>query len=339
MQVRRTRWNSGVKSVAVAIALALAVCGVLPALAENVVPVANAGPDQHDKALGALITLDGSVSSDVNGDPLTYRWSLSSPAGSAAVLANPTSVMPTFTVDRAGIYTAQLIVHDGTLSSAPDSVIITSVDATPTGNRVFFRGGYAALTSDRGGELFTDGHTGQNDGTSGYYVGGGMDLMLTRDLWGMTKNIALLGEIGVEFKRFNSETVANSDTTGVTGVSNAGRNKEQITMLTVDIAPKVKFMQGHQFPTLDHPGRVGFSRDQPDVKSDQLLGHRCAVRRRGGISDLERVVAGYGRAIPLGLQSNQHDKQLRHGGGLCSNRILKQGDGVGHALSLSLSRA
>lgn len=247
MQVRRTRWNSGVKSVAVAIALALAVCGVLPALAENVVPVANAVPDQRDKALGTLITLDGSVSSDVNGDPLTYRWSLSSPAGSAAVLANPTSVMPTFIVDRAGIYTAQLIVHDGTLSSAPDSVIITSVDATPTGNRVFFRGGYAALTSDRGGELFTDGHTGQNDGTSGYYVGGGMDLMLTRDLWGMTKNIALLGEIGVEFKRFNSETVANSDTDGVTGVSNAGRNKEQITMLTVDIAPKVKFMQGTNF--------------------------------------------------------------------------------------------
>ena len=129
----------------------------------------------------------------------------------------------------------------GTLSSAPDSVIITSVDTTSTGNRLFFRGGYAALNSGRGGELFTDGHTGQNDGTGGYYVGAGEDLMVTSDLWGMMKGIALVGEIGVEFKRWNSQTVANSDTATVTGVSNGGLTKVQITMLTVDIAPKIKF--------------------------------------------------------------------------------------------------
>lgn len=29
-------------------------------------------------------------------------------------------------------------------------------ESTVTGNRVFFRGDYAAMTSDRGGELFTD---------------------------------------------------------------------------------------------------------------------------------------------------------------------------------------
>lgn len=119
-------------------------------------------------------------------------------------------------------------------------------DTTSTGNRVFFRGGYAGLNSGRGGELFVDGHNaaGQNDGTSGYYVGAGTDLMLTRDLWGMMKSIGIVGEIGVEFKRFNSQTVANSDTTGVTGVSNGGLSKVQLTMLTVDVAPKVKFMQG-----------------------------------------------------------------------------------------------
>jgi hypothetical protein len=94
----------------------------------NVAPVANAGPDQGGKALGSLVTLDGSASSDANGDPLTYSWSLTSrPAGSAAVLANPTSVTPTFTVDLAGIYVVQLIVNDGTQSSAPNTVNIYTV--------------------------------------------------------------------------------------------------------------------------------------------------------------------------------------------------------------------
>ena len=127
---------------------------------------------------------------------------------------------------------------------------VSAEEATATGNRVFFRGGYAGLSNNRGGELFTDGHNAagiQNDGTSGYYVGGGEDIMMTRDLWGMMKGIAVVGEIGVEFKRWNSQTVANSDTTGVTGVSNAGLNKVQLTMLTVDVAPKVKFMQGTDF--------------------------------------------------------------------------------------------
>jgi hypothetical protein len=41
--------------------------------------------------------------------------------------------------------------------------------------------------------------------------------------------------------------VANSDTTGVTGVSSGGLSKVQVTMLTVDVAPKVKFRQGTDF--------------------------------------------------------------------------------------------
>ena len=125
-------------------------------------------------------------------------------------------------------------------------------EETTTGNRVFFRGGFAALNSSRGGELFTDGHNalgrGRNDDSTGYYVGAGTDLMLTKDVWGMMKGIAVLGEIGVEYKRFSSKTVANSDTPTVTGVSNGNLlNKVQVTMLTVDVAPKVKFRQGTDF--------------------------------------------------------------------------------------------
>ncbi|HEU0022273.1 MAG TPA: DUF5060 domain-containing protein, partial [Dehalococcoidia bacterium] len=52
-------------------------------------PVANAGPDQS-LAVGATVTLDGSGSSDADGDPLTFLWTLTTvPAGSAASLTGP----------------------------------------------------------------------------------------------------------------------------------------------------------------------------------------------------------------------------------------------------------
>ena len=78
------------------------------------------------------------------------------------------------------------------------------------GNMVFFRGGGAWLTNDRGNEVFTDvfGQNGTtNNGTSGWYVGGGLNLLLSHDFWGFLSNASVLGEIGVEYKRFNSQTV------------------------------------------------------------------------------------------------------------------------------------
>lgn len=102
------------------------------------------------------------------------------------------------------------------------------------------------MTSDRGGELFTDLNRTEgrsNTGNRGYYVGAGEDIMLSKDAWSMMKGISILGEIGVEFKRFGSQTVTNSAALGGTTTP----VKEQITMLTVDIAPKVKFMQGTDF--------------------------------------------------------------------------------------------
>lgn len=148
-----------------------------------------------------------------------------------------------------------------------------SAEDITTGNRVFFRGGFAALNSGRGGELFIDGHNtaGRNDGSTGYYVGAGEDIMLTRDLWGMMKGIAVVGEIGVEFKRFSSKTVANSDTTTVTGVSNGGLTKVQVTMLTVDIAPKIKFMQGSDFQPWVIPVGLDFHVISPPSNQTTVL--------------------------------------------------------------------
>ncbi len=91
---------------------------------ENSAPVADAGANQT-VFVGDTVTLDGSASSDVDGDALTYRWSLTTvPAGSAAVLSDATAVMPTFDVDVFGQYVAQLIVNDGSVDSLADTVVI-----------------------------------------------------------------------------------------------------------------------------------------------------------------------------------------------------------------------
>ncbi len=93
--------------------------------AVNDAPVAHAGTDQN-VLVGDLVTLDGILSSDANGDTITYQWTLGVPTGSFAVLTKATSVNPEFTADVAGIYTAQLIVNDGLV----DSVFVASVTIT-----------------------------------------------------------------------------------------------------------------------------------------------------------------------------------------------------------------
>jgi len=92
----------------------------------NYAPIANAGPDKYVFTT-STVTLDGSVSSDVHSDTLTYNWSMtSSPDGSTAVLSDATIMNPTFIADINGSYVFQLIVNDGTFDSIPDSVTITA---------------------------------------------------------------------------------------------------------------------------------------------------------------------------------------------------------------------
>ncbi len=97
----------------------------------NSAPVANAGPDAHVN-LAQVVVLDGSGSTDVDGDPLTYSWSFASvPSGSAAAFDSAAAVTPQFTVDRAGTYVAQLIVFDGVVSSVADTVVVTTRNTAP----------------------------------------------------------------------------------------------------------------------------------------------------------------------------------------------------------------
>ncbi len=116
-------------AVCVVAPVAASAVGTIPATFETYVvnhpPTASAG---HDKTVTVRSTvwLDGSASSDPDGDPLTYAWSIvTKPTSSRATLTKPTSVKPTFTPDRAGTYVVQLVVNDGKASSAPDTVTIT----------------------------------------------------------------------------------------------------------------------------------------------------------------------------------------------------------------------
>ena len=105
----------------------------ITASTSNSAPIAEAGQDQH-VAAGEVVTLDGTASSDADGDVLTYQWSLSSiPTGSVAVLSGPTAVSPTFTADIDGTYIAQLIVNDGTEISAADivEVVASTTNSAP----------------------------------------------------------------------------------------------------------------------------------------------------------------------------------------------------------------
>jgi len=98
-------------------------------LPANMPPVADAGPDQsfmcaYNSTQRTKVTLDGTNSSDPDGDPLIYTWTGpfdESPAN------GPT---PTVTLSDGcpGDYVITLVVNDGELDSNPDEVVITVQD-------------------------------------------------------------------------------------------------------------------------------------------------------------------------------------------------------------------
>ncbi|MFC1563511.1 PKD domain-containing protein [candidate division KSB1 bacterium] len=93
----------------------------------NTAPIANAGTDQTLTHTGELteIQLDGSLSSDSEGDPLTYTWT--GTFGTAAGV-NPVVKLPL------GTHTITLVVNDGTEDSEPDEVKINVMNTLPVAN-------------------------------------------------------------------------------------------------------------------------------------------------------------------------------------------------------------
>ncbi|MBI4463529.1 MAG: PKD domain-containing protein [Acidobacteria bacterium] len=97
----------------------------------NQAPMANPG-GPYTGQVGDTIAFNGSLSSDPDGDPLTYAWDFGD--GSTG-----TGVNPTHSYSAAGTFTVSLIVNDGQVNSAPVMTTATitlapSQNQAPTAN-------------------------------------------------------------------------------------------------------------------------------------------------------------------------------------------------------------
>lgn len=98
---------------------------------ENNVPIADAGTDRNVNP-GATLNLDGTGSTDPDGDTLTYLWELTS--GETVILDDPTSETPSFTApdDNATLVFELVVTDELLLASDPDEVVITVGEGDPS---------------------------------------------------------------------------------------------------------------------------------------------------------------------------------------------------------------
>ena len=103
----------------------------------NETPIADAGPDQPSVDEATLVTLDGTASSDPDGDTLTYKWVQTVGTGvtlSDDTASSPTFIAPTLASNTDETLTFSLVVNDGLVDSVADTidVTITNINETPT---------------------------------------------------------------------------------------------------------------------------------------------------------------------------------------------------------------
>lgn len=116
---------------------------------------------------------------------------------------------------------------------------------------LFFRGGYAALTTNRHNELLTSssafdsaGYGVREGNGDGWYVGAGFDHRLSSDFFGLSDMVALDGEVMFEYQNYGQ--AYNAFVSSIVGA----KATNQVTQLTIAASPKVKFnlMEGSLRP-------------------------------------------------------------------------------------------
>ncbi len=113
---------------------------VLPTLLFCVYAHASGAAPVADAGFGVLaypgdtVVLNGTASSDPEGDSLTYTWTQID--GATVEMDKHATPEPSFVLPAAGPYRFQLVVNDGTSDSAPSEVRFYAPDrsAMPDGN-------------------------------------------------------------------------------------------------------------------------------------------------------------------------------------------------------------
>ena len=114
------------------LATATATVHIFSVLPPGSPPVANAGADRTVLE-GASVTLDGTGSSDPDGDPIGYSWVLvEGPGGVGSVMLDGPTATPSFVALQSGTYRFRLTVFDGLHGESSDEVTVTVLNVAPT---------------------------------------------------------------------------------------------------------------------------------------------------------------------------------------------------------------
>ncbi len=118
---------------------------------DNAAPTAEAGENQNVN-VGDTVTLDGSGSTDPDGDTLVFVWSLSTPPAGTSLtnssITDRNASSASFVPDVAGEYEFTLTVSDGSLTAEDTVVISATYTSTQTAERLSEEGLQALQNGD-----------------------------------------------------------------------------------------------------------------------------------------------------------------------------------------------